>query len=135
MWTEKMNQVKACLLLRECDNLQESALIRLFVDARYVNTCLQVAADHVSDDEAADDFPEELEARIALLYANLAPIVQDVPGAHWDYEPAVQMLHQEDCPLLWQENVLGIFSWSQSIENSQDSQSFCCRGLHGLISL
>ena len=38
----------------------------------------------VSDDEAADDFPEELEARIALLYANLAPIVQDVPGAHWD---------------------------------------------------
>lgn len=38
----------------------------------------------VSDDEAADDLPEELEARIALLYANLAPIVQDVPGAHWD---------------------------------------------------
>lgn len=38
----------------------------------------------VSEDEAADDLPEELEARIALLYANLAPIVQDVPGAHWD---------------------------------------------------
>lgn len=38
----------------------------------------------VSDDEAADDLPEELEARMTLLYANLAPIVQDVPGAHWD---------------------------------------------------
>ncbi|KAJ9093121.1 hypothetical protein QFC19_008464 [Naganishia cerealis] len=34
----------------------------------------------LSEDEAADDITEEIEARIALLYSALAPIVQDVPG-------------------------------------------------------
>lgn len=35
-----------------------------------------------SDD--ADDLAEELEARVAEVYTALAPIVQDIPGAHWD---------------------------------------------------
>ena len=37
-----------------------------------------------SDDEAVDDLPEEVEARICLLFAELAPIVQARPGAHWN---------------------------------------------------
>lgn len=37
-----------------------------------------------SDDDAADDLPEEVEARICLLFAELAPIVQGRPGAHWN---------------------------------------------------
>lgn len=36
-----------------------------------------------SDDDAVDDLPEEVEARICLLFAELAPIVQGRPGAHW----------------------------------------------------
>lgn len=42
---------------------------------------------HVSSwlaDEAADDLPEEIEYRIAELYTAVAPIVQDLSGAHWD---------------------------------------------------
>lgn len=35
-----------------------------------------------SDD--ADDLDEEVETRIAEVYTALAPIVQDVQGAHWD---------------------------------------------------
>lgn len=35
-----------------------------------------------SDD--ADDLSEEIEYRIAEVYTALAPIVQDLPGAHWD---------------------------------------------------
>lgn len=35
-----------------------------------------------SDD--ADDFGEEMEVRVAQLYIALAPIVQDLSGAHWD---------------------------------------------------
>ncbi|KAJ9125190.1 hypothetical protein QFC22_000144 [Naganishia vaughanmartiniae] len=38
----------------------------------------------LSDDEGAEDIPEEIEARIALLYSALAPIVQDVAGSHWN---------------------------------------------------
>ncbi|KAJ9108838.1 hypothetical protein QFC21_000158 [Naganishia friedmannii] len=38
----------------------------------------------LSEDEAAEDITEEIEARIALLYSALAPIVQDVAGSHWN---------------------------------------------------
>lgn len=38
----------------------------------------------LSEDEAAEDITEEIEARIALLYSALAPIVQDVSGSHWN---------------------------------------------------
>lgn len=37
-----------------------------------------------SEDEAADDLAEEVDVRVAELYAALAPIVQDLHGAHWD---------------------------------------------------
>jgi hypothetical protein len=37
-----------------------------------------------SDEDAADDLSEELEARICLLYTQFAPIVQARPGAHWN---------------------------------------------------
>ncbi len=36
-----------------------------------------------SEDDSVD-LPEELEARVAELYQHLCPIVQDVPGAHWE---------------------------------------------------
>ena len=42
---------------------------------------------HVSSwltDEDADDLAEEVEYRIAELYTAIAPIVQDIGGAHWD---------------------------------------------------
>lgn len=34
--------------------------------------------------DEADDFGEEMEVRVAQLYVALAPIVQDLSGAHWD---------------------------------------------------
>ena len=37
-----------------------------------------------STEEAADDLPEEVEARICLLFAEFLPIVQGRPGAHWN---------------------------------------------------
>jgi hypothetical protein len=37
-----------------------------------------------SEDEAADELEDELDVRIAELYIALAPIVQDLSGAHWD---------------------------------------------------
>ncbi|BEI93821.1 uncharacterized protein CcaverHIS019_0602800 [Cutaneotrichosporon cavernicola] len=37
-----------------------------------------------SEDEAADDLSDEVDTRVAELYAALAPIVQDLSGAHWD---------------------------------------------------
>ena len=42
---------------------------------------------HVSSwlaSDEVDDLPEELEFRLAELYNVLAPIVQDLPGGHWD---------------------------------------------------
>ena len=42
---------------------------------------------HVSSwltDDDADDLSEEVEYRIAELYTAVAPIVQDIGGAHWD---------------------------------------------------
>ncbi len=38
----------------------------------------------ISEDEDADDLTEEVEIRIMRLYTELCPIIQDVPGAHWD---------------------------------------------------
>ena len=37
-----------------------------------------------STEEAADDLPEEVEARVCLLFAEFLPIVQGRPGAHWN---------------------------------------------------
>jgi hypothetical protein len=37
-----------------------------------------------STEEAADELPEEVEARICLLFAELLPIVQGRSGAHWN---------------------------------------------------
>jgi hypothetical protein len=37
-----------------------------------------------SEDEAADDLADEIDVRVAELYTALAPIVQDLAGAHWD---------------------------------------------------
>lgn len=37
-----------------------------------------------STDDAADDLPEEVEARVCLLYSELCPILQSRPGAHWN---------------------------------------------------
>ncbi|GMK59535.1 hypothetical protein CspeluHIS016_0801410 [Cutaneotrichosporon spelunceum] len=37
-----------------------------------------------SEDEAADDLSDEVDTRVAELYAALTPIVQDLSGAHWD---------------------------------------------------
>jgi hypothetical protein len=38
----------------------------------------------LTSDDYSGDFSEELESRMAELYENLGPIVQDVPGAHWE---------------------------------------------------
>lgn len=37
-----------------------------------------------SEDEAADEFSDEIDVRVAQLYTALAPIVQDMSGSHWD---------------------------------------------------
>lgn len=37
-----------------------------------------------SEDEAADDLADEVDVRVAELYTAVAPIVQDLAGAHWD---------------------------------------------------
>jgi len=37
-----------------------------------------------SEDEAADDLEDEIDVRVAEMYTALAPIVQDLSGAHWD---------------------------------------------------
>lgn len=37
-----------------------------------------------SEDEAAADLADEIDVRVAELYTALAPIVQDLSGAHWD---------------------------------------------------
>ncbi|TXT13101.1 hypothetical protein VHUM_01502 [Vanrija humicola] len=37
-----------------------------------------------SEDEAADDLADEVDVRVAELYTAIAPIVQDLSGAHWD---------------------------------------------------
>jgi hypothetical protein len=41
-----------------------------------------VAGWLTSDD--AEDLDEEVELRLAQLYVAVAPIVQDLSGAHWD---------------------------------------------------
>lgn len=38
----------------------------------------------LSEDEAADDICEEVEARMAVLYSELVPVIQSVTGSHWD---------------------------------------------------
>jgi hypothetical protein len=43
-----------------------------------------VAGWLTDESDEADDLAEEVEARVAEVYTALAPIVQDVPGAHWD---------------------------------------------------
>lgn len=37
-----------------------------------------------SEDEAVDDLADEIDVRVAEMYTALAPIVQDLSGAHWD---------------------------------------------------
>jgi hypothetical protein len=34
--------------------------------------------------EDSDELDDEVDFRVAELYTALAPVVQDVPGAHWD---------------------------------------------------
>jgi hypothetical protein len=53
---------------------------------RHISTWLagQGAGDGNSDDEDMDDEGDELLVRVAELYIVLAPIVQSVPGGHWE---------------------------------------------------
>jgi len=55
----------------------------VFIPQQRAMFVLRHVAGWLSSDEA-DDLDEEVEYRIAGLYTVLAPVVQSMPGAHWD---------------------------------------------------
>ena len=55
----------------------------LFIPQQRALFVLRHVTGWLADDDA-DDLPEETEYRIAELCTALAPIVQDLTGAHWD---------------------------------------------------
>jgi hypothetical protein len=51
-----------------------------------LKACQQwIAGDDDDDDDDEDEDPEELESVMTLLFLYAAPILQHVPGAHWDF--------------------------------------------------
>lgn len=55
----------------------------VFIPQQRAMFVLRHLASWLTSDEA-DDLEEEIEFRIAQLYTELAPVVQDLQGAHWD---------------------------------------------------
>lgn len=55
----------------------------VFIPQQRAMFVLRHVAGWLSSDDA-DDLDEEVEYRIAGLYTVLAPVVQSMPGAHWD---------------------------------------------------
>ena len=55
----------------------------VFIPQQRALFVLRHVASWLTDDDA-EDLDDEADFRIAELYTCLAPIVQDVAGAHWD---------------------------------------------------